>query len=314
MAERLTPEALRKAITDTLYPIKAYELGATCERLGLAPENPEGSHPFDSKTIYIRERLLPLDMPKLVAVGRKVVEEFGAPELEAILGSGGVRSPDGQIKNLIFAANGPKPRIVLRDAVENVIEIVENEEFCLVYDRPLGTDGLSWGQLVDWWAEQGGPNSCRPDDARSLFSRLRDSLSPDSPGERLVLQTYASRYGTDEGRAIPALIPQIYLHYDPYTQRDLGNRPGPLARQRMDFLLLMNNGARVVLEVDGAQHYSRNEKPSPSLYADMVSEDRSLRLSGYEVYRFGGAEFQNAAAGERMLGDFFDRLLVSHSA
>jgi hypothetical protein len=52
MADRLTPEDLRLAITDTLYPIKSYELAATCERLGLAPEDPAGSHPFNSKTIY----------------------------------------------------------------------------------------------------------------------------------------------------------------------------------------------------------------------------------------------------------------------
>jgi len=30
----------------------------------------------------------------------------------------------GDLKNLIFAADGPKPRIVLRDAINNVIEIV----------------------------------------------------------------------------------------------------------------------------------------------------------------------------------------------
>lgn len=77
MADRLTPEELRQAITDTLYPIKAYELAATCERLGLAPEDPEGLHPFSSKTMYIRERLLALDMSALVVLARKVVEEFG---------------------------------------------------------------------------------------------------------------------------------------------------------------------------------------------------------------------------------------------
>jgi hypothetical protein len=48
-----------------------------------------------------------------------------------------------ELKNLIFAANGPKPRIVLRDAINNVIEITENAEFCMVYDRPLAEAGLS---------------------------------------------------------------------------------------------------------------------------------------------------------------------------
>jgi hypothetical protein len=47
-------------------------------------------------------------------------------------------------KNLIFAANGPKPELVLRDAVNNDIEITRNGEYCLVYDRPIPADGLSF--------------------------------------------------------------------------------------------------------------------------------------------------------------------------
>jgi len=49
---------------------------------------------------------------------------------------------------LIFAADGPKPELVLRDAVNNTIEIVKHADRCLVYDRPLPADGLSWGALV----------------------------------------------------------------------------------------------------------------------------------------------------------------------
>jgi hypothetical protein len=41
------------------------------------------------------------------------------------------------MKNLIFAADGPKPRIVLRDAINNDLEIAGNAGYCLVYDRPL---------------------------------------------------------------------------------------------------------------------------------------------------------------------------------
>jgi hypothetical protein len=40
----------------------------------------------------------------------------------------------------------------------------------------------------------------------------------------------------------------------------------------------------------------------------MVAEDRELRLKGYEVYRFGGAELANDRAAERLLSSFFDRL------
>ena len=46
----------------------------------------------------------------------------------------------GQSKNIIFAANGPKPEIVLRDAINNDVEIVKNAEYCLVFDRPIPPD------------------------------------------------------------------------------------------------------------------------------------------------------------------------------
>src|SRR5690554_4721964 len=38
-----------------------------------------------------------------------------------------------QIKNIIFTPSGPKPEIVIDDALENNIKIVKNEEFCLIY-------------------------------------------------------------------------------------------------------------------------------------------------------------------------------------
>ena len=46
------------------------------------------------------------------------------------------------MKKLIFAADGPKPKIVLRDAINNDLEIGENAEHCLVCDRGLGLTGL----------------------------------------------------------------------------------------------------------------------------------------------------------------------------
>jgi very-short-patch-repair endonuclease len=63
-----------------------------------------------------------------------------------------------------------------------------------------------------------------------------------------------------------------------------------MPRQRMDFLLLPSERTRIVIEVDGKQHYAETDgRASPHRYAEMVSEDRAIRLRGYEVFRFGGA-------------------------
>ena len=75
----------------------------------------------------------------------------------------------------------------------------------------------------------------------SLYRRLDASLANDC--ERLVFRTYAELYGSPDGFDIPALIPQVYPHYDPYT-RPSAQQPGPLARQRMDFLLLLPEAGR----------------------------------------------------------------------
>ena len=66
---------------------------------------------------------------------------------------------------LIFAANGPKPELVLADALNNDIRITKHGDFCLVYDLPIGIEGLRWQELVQWWAGR----SPSDDPERSLY-------------------------------------------------------------------------------------------------------------------------------------------------
>lgn len=96
---------------------------------------------------------------------------------------------DGELKNIIFASSGPKPEIILRDAISNIIEIVKYEESCLVYDRPLTESGLTWGELVSWWGTAVGSgrnssptwtrrmNSTRGSWRRSPITRQRSCCS-----------------------------------------------------------------------------------------------------------------------------------------
>lgn len=141
-----------------------------------------------------------------------------------------------------------------------------------------------------------------------------------------MFQGYYERYGGLLGDRLPALIPQVYLHYDPYTRRQRGDEQF-LARQRMDFLLMLEQGVRIVIEIDGRQHYAVSDPQAPGhfiassqRYAEMVAEDRRLRLAGYEVYLFGGHEFLDVDFEQRKVGplaqqcvaEFFDRLLARH--
>ncbi|WP_244298495.1 endonuclease domain-containing protein [Micromonospora cremea] len=82
----------------------------------------------------------------------------------------------------------------------------------------------------------------------------------------------------------------------------------------MDFLLLLPNRGRIVIECDGIQHYADDLPRADSRrYAEMVAEDRALRLRGYEVYRFGGYELTEGPESEALLDTFFDQLASRHT-
>ncbi|MCB0035706.1 MAG: hypothetical protein KDE51_16860 [Anaerolineales bacterium] len=218
-------------------------------------------------------------------------------------------------KHLIFASNGPKPEIGFQDAVSNKIVILKYEEFCLVYDRPINRNtGLSWEELVRWWEQS---VYFRQDDIgnprQSLGNRLLESLQ-DSPPEKHLFTAYFRVLRSIYRAKLPALIPQVYVHYDPMTVSMLVDRGDKkrFEKQRMDFLLLLPQGARVILEIDGSQHYSENGKPSPKIYAETVRSDRELRLLGYDVYRFAGIELNSEKKAQRVAENFFEQLFQKY--
>lgn len=291
-------------------------LGAVLRRLSI-----DAAIPFYDLRSF-RGYWIENEMANSWAARRKCLQHLFAPifhslsQLDAASKRPGIRGVNGEMKNIIFASTGAKPEIVLRDAINNIIEVVRFAEYSLVYNRPLAKDGLTWRELTDWWREEtGADDSSEIEVLRSLCIRLLKSLG--SPVEKTLFNaycTYCKKLSGPNLFELPALIPQVYLHFDPLTKRErtaLG-KENRLGCERMDFLMLLSNGARVVLEVDGKQHYADGDTASPSLYSKMMSEDRALRLRGYELYRFGGSELMQKDSSE-MLENFFDMLAARHS-
>lgn len=217
------------------------------------------------------------------------------------------RSP---IKNIIFASTGPKPDIVLRDALANQIEITQNAEYCLVYDRHINEDsGLSWGELVEWWMDLNQVQIWDKKIEEELYLRLKRSIPSESPPAHKLFHAYYTfkRQGIQQ---LPALLPEVYLHFDPKTVVERSGKK-VLNRQRMDFLLLLPGDIRIVVEVDGKHHYADRDIASPVRYAEMMMEDRELRLMGYEVYRFGAVELSESV-GKSTVTRFFERIFKKH--
>lgn len=229
-----------------------------------------------------------------------------------------VRGVGNEIKNIIFAGIGGKPDIVLDDSLSNTIKMIENGADCLVYNQPISAKGLTWKELVTWW---GNVDEYDEKCADRLFDRLIKSM--DSNAEKNFMWVYYECFVKRRGNPeIPALIPQVYCHYDP---KSAALRNGAVyVHQRMDFLMLFSGKERVVIEIDGMQHYSNEQEmdvfenkeikkvnkniASSKKYAEMVEDDRKLKLYGYNVFRFGGYEFLPGQHPKSKIIHFFESL------
>lgn len=224
------------------------------------------------------------------------------------------RGTQEPIKNIIFAAKY-KPDIVLDDALANDIRVV-NANGALIYDQGIPANGISWEALVHWYEVSSGDNA-----EKRLAYLFYNCL--DSEPERLFYKAYVS-YLKTHGKHIPALMPQVYMYYDPKTkaQRDWQI----FEHQKMDFMMIISPTQRVVFEIDGYQHYAEDEiapctnykhYASPARYAEMMKAHREMSLAGYDVYRFGGRELwvNEHASEEDIINNiciFFDKLFKKY--
>jgi hypothetical protein len=194
----------------------------------------------------------------------------------------------------------------VRDVLNNDVEILSDPTRVLVYDRPV-VDGLRWRELQSWWADREDmeDGSAAKD---SLYRRLQSSLPVNSPPQLLFFRTFFKRYGSSV-HGLPALLPEVWLHWDPVAARARGMRA--LSNHRMDFLMLLPGGRRMVFEIDGKQHDANGDRADPREYAKLTAGTRELQLAGYEVYRFGGSELAGDA-GEQLVASFFSTLFDVH--
>lgn len=240
--------------------------------------------------------------PVLAPAGLKIVESGttdGYPDF-AIVGAG-TRPRPAQL--ILFASPHAKPALRVRDVLEQSIEVLTGDDTVLAYDVPVGDRGLTWRDVESWWSRR---RDIPVEHAkRELFQRLAKVCTDVSPAQRALFGAY---YNYAKGHdPLFALLPEVWLHWDPVSRTQRGE--GAYLNQRMDFLMLLPGLRRVVLEVDGRQHYATSAgKPSPRIYSFTTRGDRDLRLSGYEVYRFSGYELSDERAAETVR-EFFDRLL-----
>lgn len=186
-------------------------------------------------------------------------------------------------KYLIFGADIEKPDIILKSVLDGDIEVI-NKNNILIYDTEIG-DSLLYRDFDKWWGK-----------VRNNYNNYKSSLNDI---EQKVSDFYKNNYRNDDH---PVLIPQVYIHYDPKNQkfREQSKKGKVLTFQRMDFLILYK-GKRVIIEIDGKEHFQNSDK-----YSQQCKYDRDMKFLGYDVFRLGGAELTDNF--DATVKEFFDNL------
>ena len=209
-------------------------------------------------------------------------------------------SPRSRPKNVIFGS-ARKPDLRVSDTMASEIEIVDAKDL-LIFDDPIGSTGLRWQDLQNWWQRK-HPQFNAVEAKSTLYRCLRECLPEESPPQLRPFELY-HQINSHRIPELPALLPEVWLHWDHKTVQHRGVRA--LLGQRMDFLLLAPNHHRIILEVDGAGHYTdERAQPSPARYAENARFDRDIQLRGYAVYRFGAAELLTDEQAIQLLNGFF---------
>lgn len=222
----------------------------------------------------------------------------------------------GNIQGIIFAAIY-KPDVLLDDVLNHKVRIPRDDEKYLYYDQPIGNSPITWNKICSWYDKEHALGF-----DFSFEERLRKAVNHcGSPIEEFFFDAYLE-LKSEIGDNIPALLPQVWLYYDEKAQKERIEKI--FEHQCMDFMMLFSNSKRIVIELDGAQHYSDDESipgrdypvkvASTQKYAAMVSAQRDMTLAGYEVYRFGGSEFAGEDRGKEIVKQFLKDLFEKHSA
>lgn len=253
------------------------------------------------KIKYSKAKLHALDDEALLEVARKSIDRFlgtkKAPEeYEALRELISLPS----MSTLFFAGYG-KPDVVFTDFTRGVYKI-RDLMGCLTVSLPDNCT-VRWQDVWDQLSNKFGS-------IMDLYRYLEKSIPLKSPQARKVFEFYCRSTILAGRLELPALLPELNLHYDMMT---LKQRDGvkALESQRCDFYLRIGQ-KEILLEVDGIQHYANlNGTANRNGYAAQCQWDRARILLGYEIYRFGTAEFDGPNS-EKMVSEFFNSLALRH--
>jgi hypothetical protein len=255
--------AIRTLIPAVLHEVKSYDLPRACTQLGIRPSVGPGdeTEAHASKRSYVITRIADLSEDELVELARKVLLKYPDESLmEALVEltvhsqhrvSRLVRGDVLKVLNRFGTCSQFRFFALLEKLVHPMTRRdAEQAELVSAINDALKRDGftlkqtavesgyaiygvvrvhvgpssgmLLWSDLRDWYAGIHGVD--KTEASRILYARLRDSvIGTNSAGEYAIFHGYYKRFSKLLDDRLPALIPQVYLHYDPYTRRERGD-------------------------------------------------------------------------------------------
>lgn len=294
--KELIAELLRGKYTADLIEI-------ICDTIGLGPKN-DIDNASDSKRKYVLKRLMPLKERELKKVTNDLREHGYIDDNEytnIICTIDGVENSKS-ISQIVFAASAKKPDINF-DLFTNLLDVEERPEEYLVYKEEIPINkGLTYHELERWWNENYFGD---------LWCTLDDRLMADmSNSQKMFYISYYRTFKNKLEKNLPALLPETYVKYDNKTiKQRLGSK---VTFQRMDFGLILPHNRKILIELDGKQHYSKqdingNWVVDPEIYALERKLDRDMKFQGYEVIRVGNEELRQEGV-DNVVKDLFEKM------
>lgn len=94
--------------------VKAYDVAAVCDDLGMPPHPNAQADPFSSTRVHVTSRIQTVGLERVVGMARRFLEDNDSDGLEVLVSRYRSVGHGGTVKNLVFGSTR-KPDLVLLD-------------------------------------------------------------------------------------------------------------------------------------------------------------------------------------------------------
>ncbi|WP_412026729.1 hypothetical protein [Deinococcus yunweiensis] len=294
-------EALTEALASLIEAVGTrHEMLIHLEALGV--DVSDGNVQGDGKSKYTKSKLHATSDEVLLEIAKRALSRFsGTQKATEQFESLRILVSPASLSTLFFAGHG-KPDVIFTDFTRGKYT-VRDAKGCLVVSLP-DDQTVTWQQV---WDQQ----KRRFTSHNGLYEYLINAIPEKSPQAREMFEIYCYSTLLLGKMTTPAILPELNLHYDTLTLKQRGGLKA-LESQRCDFYMRVGS-KEILLEVDGIGHYVvANGVDKREGYGEQCRWDRERTLLGYEIYRFGTAEFDGRDKEDRIKG-FFNLLAEKYN-